>query len=351
MNNKAWIKCYEAERGMFMRVLHLPYGAPMIELCRGLRDKGIEATACHFSDNRYKFQPDICLHLNSYPPNEREEKVTEFFYEAIQTYHIFHFHFGETFFPDKRDLAILKKAGKKMVVHHHGSDVRLLSVAKRFNPYVRVKPEWTEEKINNNLSTLSSYMDHAIVQDPELQEYTSHVYKHTHVIPHAINIREFKPIYPDVNNRSPLVVHAPTSRNLKGTEFILHAVDELKQLGISFQFKLLEGLTYEETKDLLSQSDIVIDQLRIGASGYISSEAMALGKPVICYIREDLTEKYPGEIPVVNATPSTITSVLKKLIQSPDRWVEIGKKGREYIETYHDSRIVANRYLEVYNQL
>ncbi|WP_338062666.1 glycosyltransferase family 4 protein [Virgibacillus halotolerans] len=333
-------------------MLHIPYGSPMIELCRGLRFKGVQATSCHFTENNFKFKPDMCLKLNLLTNHERDNKVKRFLQEAIQKYDIFHFHFGETFFPDKSDLAILKKAGKKMVVHHHGSDIRLLSVAKSFNnPYVRVKPEWTEAKIYKNVATLSKYIDHAIVQDHELEGYISDQYKYTHVIPHTIDVNQFKAQYPDGKNPSPLIVHAPTLRDLKGTEFILNAVNQLKRSGLSFQFKLIEGSTHDETMSLLSQSDIVIDQLRIGACGYISSEAMAFGKPVICYIRDDLVSKYSPELPVVNANPSTITDVLKTLIQNPQKWNELGIRGRKYVEMHHHTPIVADRYVDIYKNL
>ncbi|ASN04424.1 glycosyltransferase family 4 protein [Virgibacillus necropolis] len=336
-----------------MKVLHIPYGSPMIELCRALRLKGVDATSCHFSENAFKFKSDECLKLNLLTSHdERENKIKRFLQEATQQYDIFHFHFGETFFPDKRDLAILKQAGKKMVVHHHGSDIRLLSVAKSFNnPYIRVKPEWTEEKIYKNVATLSKYIDHAIVQDHELEGYISNLYKHTHVIPHTVDVNQFKAQYPDVKKSSPIIVHAPTLRDLKGTEYILNAVNELKRSGLSFQFKLIEGMTYDETINLLSQSDIVIDQLRIGASGYISSEAMAFGKPVICYIRDDLVSKYPSGLPIVNANPSTITNVLKDLILNPQRRNELSIKGRKYVEMYHHAPIVADRYIEIYKSL
>lgn len=333
-------------------MLHIPYGSPMIELCRALRLKGVHATSCHFNENTFKFKPDMCLKFNLLTSHERDKKTDNFLQEAIQKYDIFHFHFGETFFPDKRDLAILKQAGKKMVVHHHGSDIRLLSVAKSFNnPYIRVKPEWTEEKIHKNIATLSTYIDHAIVQDYELEGYISNLYKHTHVIPHTVNVDQFNPHYPDGNKSSPLIVHAPTARNLKGTEFILHAVSELKRKGLPFQFKLIEGMSYDDTIKLLSQSDIVIDQLRIGAYGYISSEAMAFGKAVICYVRDDLLGKYPSALPIVNANPTTITGVLENLIKSPLKRNELGIRGRKYVETYHDASKVADRYIEIYKSL
>ncbi|MGM7719607.1 glycosyltransferase family 4 protein [Metabacillus sp. Hm71] len=335
---------------MNLNVLHIPYGSPMIDLCRALRLKGINATSCHFYNNRYNFKPDICLNMNNVSSNLREKKLKEYLNEAIKKYDIFHFHFGETFLPDKSDLEILKRAGKKIVVHHHGSEVRLLSVAKSRNPFVRVKPEWTEERIHKNLSLLSSYIDHAFVQDFELEGYIRDYYKEIHVVPHAIDLNDFQPNYPEAKS-SPLVVHAPTLRDLKGTEFILDAVTQLKKSGIPFDFQLIEGVSHQETKHLLSRADIVIDQLRIGAYGYISTEAMAFGKPVICYIRKDLVDKYPKGFPIVNGNPDSITPVLKRLISQPNRWKELGIRGRSYVEQYHSIHRVAEHYIEIYKKL
>ncbi len=334
-----------------MRVLHLPYGSPMIELSNALRAKGIQSVSCHFEEHPFAFKPDICLQLNTLSSQERTRKIKRFLKESMLHYDIFHFHFGETFYADKSDLKMLKRAGKKLVVHHHGSEIRLRSAAEKNNPYVRVKPEWTEEKINRNLSTLATYIDHAIVQDYELESYIKNTYNHVHVIPHTIDANQYTPCYPAPKDTPPLVVHAPTSRHIKGTEFIQHAVNELKCSGLSFQFQLIEGISNEEAKNLLSRADIVIDQLRIGASGYISSEAMAFGKPVICYIREDLVSKYPSGLPIVNANPDTITSVLKNLLQNPQKWRELGMQGREYIERHHHAPIVADRYIDIYNNL
>ncbi|WP_029268129.1 glycosyltransferase [Virgibacillus alimentarius] len=334
-----------------MRVLHIPEGGlPVITLSRALRLKGITSSVCHFYENRYNFESDVCLHLQNIPKHLREKEIKKYLDKAIHEYDIFHFHFGGTFFSDKRDLERLKRAGKKMVVHHHGSDVRMLSVAKERNPYVRVKPEWTEGKIKKSLSKLSAYVDHAIVQDEELKTYVKDYYNHTHVIPHIVDHNELQPNYPPFKS-TPLVLHAPTKRDLKGTEFVLSAVEKLKKEGISFDFRLIEGMDHQETMNLLSKADIVIDQLRIGASGYLSTEAMALGKPVICYIREDLVDAYPKDFPIVNAHPNTIKSVLKKLIQNPAQWKELGVKGRAYIKHHHIAAEVIDDYIDIYKQL
>ncbi|MFZ4453232.1 glycosyltransferase family 4 protein [Salibacterium aidingense] len=334
-----------------MKVLHLPYGSPMIDLCRALRKKGIDAAACHFDENRFQFTPDICLRLNILSKVEREAYLHQYLKRAMKEYDIFHFHFGETFFPDKSDLKQLKQAGKKMVVHHHGSDVRMISIAKQNNPHVREKPGWSEEKIHHNLTVLSDYIDHAFVQDYELEPYIKKYYKQIHVIPHTIDTEQIKPHYPDPAQRVPKVVHAPTARDLKGTDAVLQAVNQLKQSGTTLDFQLIEGKSYKETLQLLSESDVVIDQLRIGASGFISSEAMALGKTVICYIRKDLESKYPSGSPIVNATPDTITEVLKEVVQNPQKRYDLGVKGRQYVVKHHSMEKTAEQYIDVYQQL
>lgn len=335
-----------------MNVLHLPYGAAMIDICSALSQKGIQATSCHLYSNRYNFKPDICMNLQNVQKGKRENKIHEIIKDAIKDYDVFHFHFGETFLPDKSDLEILKKANKKLVVHHHGSEVRTLTMARNFNnPYVLVKPQWTEDLIHKNLTLLSNYIDHAIVQDHELEPYIRNYYKNIHVIPNAVNLDDFSPKYPKNPNSVPLVVHAPTSRDLKGTEFVLNAVEQLKNSGLRFNFKLIEQMTFQEAKNLMEKADIVIDQLRIGAYGFVSTEAMAYGKAVICYIRDDLIKKYPEGLPIANATPKTIRGVLENLISDPQKCRELGMNSRKYVEKNHNIQKSVEKYINIYNQL
>lgn len=84
----------------------------MIDLCHALQKQGIKATACHFTSNRYQFQPDICLNLERLSTEDREQRLSAFLDQAIKEYDIFHFHFGESFFPDKGIWSKLKKPAK-----------------------------------------------------------------------------------------------------------------------------------------------------------------------------------------------------------------------------------------------
>jgi len=334
-----------------LKVLLSPHGIGIGTLAQALRERGVDATACSFSNDIYAYLSDICLKLNEHPYREREAIRKAFFDEAKQKYDIFHFHFGETLFQDKRDLQILKSLGKKMVVHHNGSDARLLSVARSFdNPHVVVKDTWPEERIHANLKLLSSYIDHAIVNDYELVPYVEPYYKHVHIVPYAIDARGIEPAYPSPVSE-PLVVHAPSHREIKGTEFVLDAVNRLEREGYRFQFKLLENIPHSQVMRWYRQCTIAIDQLRIGTYANLSMELMAMGKPVICYIRDDLRGTFPPSMPIVSANPDTIYEVLKNLLNRPNDWKELGKQGRHYVEEQHNYRKVADLLIRIYRQL
>lgn len=333
-----------------MNVLHLPYGKGISTLAKALQEQGWNAQSCSFNPNNYYHDlADIPLDFNGSTNKENERNA--FFQEAMEQYDLFHFHFGETFYPDQRDLKILAKKGKKLIAHHRGSEVRKLSVARSFdNPYVKVKKSWPEEKINRRLESLSSYVKHAIVCDDELLPYVKPYYRNTYVVPRAIDSSQFTPSYPSSDDK-PVIVHAPSNKDLKGTTYVVDAINRLKKEGVDFQFIQIEDQPYEKALQLYQKATIVVDQLRVGSFANLSLEAMAMGKPVICYIREDLVKTYPPELPIVNANPDTIYQQLKMLLHYSERWESLGKRGRKYVEKHHSLEKVAKQLTAIYRKL
>ena len=93
--------------------------------------------------------------------------------------------------------------------------------------------------------------------------------------------------------------------------------------------------------------DIIADQLVIGWYAMFAPEAMALEKPVLCYLRPDLLEFYiaahllePGEIPIINCSPATVKDTLRQLIQHPERLAEIGARSRQFVLRHHSTTAV-----------
>ncbi len=334
-----------------MKVLHLPFGGQMTVLCRALREVGVDATACHFRSSKFGFQPDVLLPLESLPLKEQEARRRDFLKQAAEEYDVFHFHFGETFLPDCSDLAYLKERGKKLVMQHRGSDVRLLSVARsQGNPYVRVKKR-DPDQIVARLKQLSAWIDHAIVSDHELLAYVRDYYRHVHIIRQAIDLKRYTPAYPTEPKEEPLIIHAPSNQRVKGTSCVLSAISKLELMGFRFRFRLIANMPHMQAMECYRQADIVIDQLLIGAFGVFSLEAMAMGKPVICYIRDDLVSQYPPKLPIINANPDTLYQKLKKLLLHPERWHDLGVKGRRYVKQNHDALMIARQLADLYARL
>jgi glycosyltransferase involved in cell wall biosynthesis len=144
----------------------------------------------------------------------------------------------------------------------------------------------------------------------------------------------------------PTVVHAPTHRGAKGTKYILEAVSKLQHEGVGFNFILVEGLPQSEARRLYEHADILVDQLLAGWYGGLAVELMALGKPVICYIREEdlkfIPEQMRRDLPTINATPATIYAVLKEwLTARRDDLPEVGRLSRTFVENWHNPLNIA----------
>ena len=77
--------------------------------------------------------------------------------------------------------------------------------------------------------------------------------------------------------------------------------------------------------------DIIIDQLIVGWYGVLSIEGMCMGKPVMCYIQQDLSEIYP-KLPILNTNPNSIRMDLIKLIENPEYRIKLGNQGRRMLK-------------------
>ena len=81
------------------------------------------------------------------------------------------------------------------------------------------------------------------------------------------------------------ILHAPNHRSIKGSDHIISAVEELNNEGYKIKLHLIEKVSNAES---ISKVDLVIDQLIIGWYAMFAIESMALSKPTICYLRDDL---------------------------------------------------------------
>lgn len=124
-------------------------------------------------------------------------------------------------------------------------------------------------------------------------------------------------------------------RNIKGSPFVLAAVEQLQQEGHPVEYFFVDGIKSRDMRFYQAQADIVVEQLIYGWWGSTFVEAAALGKPVVCYLRPDWKTRFLKhwgyrELPVVEATTATIYAALKRLVVDEEYRVRQGVAAREF---------------------
>lgn len=251
----------------------------------------------------------------------------------------------------------IRKSGKKGLIMWCGSEIRNPDTDMKINQYYKREKEAGSYEYNfesAKRSKRTQKLFHSLGFIPlefiGIGHYIDKsLYPQRFRVFQVIGCSQYKASYPDVNNIKPLIVHSASKTGGKGTKYVIEAISEL-QKQFSFDFRLIHNMTKQEALDLVNCCDIFIDQLITGSHGTAAVEAMAMGKPVICYINETIGSEYPEDLPIHNANPDTIYEVLKTLVNSAELRFESGKKSRAYVEKYHDDSLNA-RALYGYYQM
>lgn len=318
-------------------------GGQMQLLAETIRKRWIPASSAAYNDDFRGYQNDVMLAGKGWKAGLDRFL---FFLWALKHYDVFHFFWGVSLWNWWRfhllDLPILKLFKKKIVVHFRGLDIidiKHFDYLREKNRGVDVlKPPLSRPDQIRKVKKWLKYADVVLVSEPDLFE----------VVPKAILSPQVIDTTYWTSTRGPQsevdgiirIVHAPSSRRKKGTDFIEKSIDELKQKGYAVELVMAEKLPHHKIRELYEISDIGIDQVLYGWHGKVSVELMALGKPVLCYIEPQLL-KYRPDLPIVNVTPTTLTDELENLVKDKSWRQQIGEKSRQYALTNHDvERIV-----------
>lgn len=146
-------------------------------------------------------------------------------------------------------------------------------------------------------------------------------------------------------------------KNIKGSPFILDAIERLRKEGHKVEYMYITDVTSRDMRYFQAQADIVVEQLIYGWWGSTGVEVMTLGKPTVCYLRPSwkkfFLEIFPeyDDLPIVEATTSSIYDVLKKLVTDCEYRTLMGKKGRQFAEQHFDLKKNAAIFAEKLLQL
>ena len=282
-------------------------------------------------------------------------------------YDVLHYYFGKSILvwngikPISNrsflDIRLAKRLGKKVFFTLQGCDVRLAGESNKknlFTPCAQSACELFEsctsvqdKKRQQFIEKILPLCDKVFYLNPELGHYLPT----GNFLPYcSFDIHAIKPIYPDIH-RVPKIVHAPTSMSIKGSRLILEALDRLRA-NFEFELILVENKTNAEALDIYRTADIAIDQVLAGWYGGVSVELMAMGKPVLCYIRDEdlgfVPQQMVFDLPIRRIRPDHLVEDIGHVLEKRNEWVEWGLASRRYVERWHNPEIIASALIDVY---
>jgi glycosyltransferase involved in cell wall biosynthesis len=250
------------------------------------------------------------------------------------------------------ELNLYRMAGIPMFVHYQGDDARQgdeslarfkVSIAANVGEgyYDRSSDDFKRRMIRR----MARYCEAIYTVNPDLMHVLP---PSSQFVPYShISLLEWLPLYPDPNGTAPLRIgHAPSHRAVKGTDLLLRAIEALRKEGHIVELVLVEGTSHESAKRQYQSVDVLVDQLFAGWYGALAVEAMALGKPVMVYIRQEDLHFIPAEmrceLPFFQVEPDTILDGLRTIVTMPRSELHaIGRRSRAFVERWHDPRTIA----------
>ncbi|MGD9580984.1 MAG: hypothetical protein AB7V50_06400 [Vampirovibrionia bacterium] len=305
---------------------------------QGLRELGYNADFVTYFKHNFDYPYDKYMPVGKY---NKEMYLIAFlnyyfkhfmnFIRIVFNYDYYIFLFGYTLLPYNIDIPLLKIFKKKVIMVYLGDDIR------------KRKAD-SDLKAGRRIRLVEKYVDAIFAQKEYAQRLTKDYY---HVFA-PIDTVLWNSSEKIIKDNKPLIVHAPSCRNVKGTEYVIAAIEKLKLDGFCFEFKLLENLSNKDVQSCLRDSHIVIDQLMIGWHGRLAIEAMALRNVVLCYLNTDYLEDIEN-LPIINVTKENLYYKLKELLENQNRISIIADESRMFVEKHHDMNKVVKKFIEIFN--
>jgi hypothetical protein len=367
--------------------MHLPtaVGGNGLNLSRQMNRMGVHSKSLVVSKNYFDYGGDIVLadqQTNRLVLEMRRLKAFRYVFD----YDVVFFNFGQTLYSpippqntqnvaerwmeamrnaffrlmQKIELHILQSRGCTLLIQYQGNDARQGDFLRRHYPYSHVDevdPDYYtvqgDAHRREQIALIAPKCHRVYALNPDLLNVLP---ADTEFLPYAhLDLDDWTPTFLPRESGTLRVGHAPSNRQFKGTQYVIDAVQALQAEGHDIHLDLVEGVTNREARRRYEQVDVVVDQLLCGWYGGLAVEAMALGKPVLAYIRnDDLRFVPPGlrdELPIVQADKHSIKEALLNLLQLDSAsYKQLQLDSRVFVETWHDPTNIAQHILNAIDE-
>jgi glycosyltransferase involved in cell wall biosynthesis len=352
-----------------MRVLHGPVNVgnqPWV-LSRHERGLGVDSDLVVNYSTWFGYPADRCL---SSPGKRTPSQVARrllFGMSSPFRYDVLHYYFGRSFLCWEdyggpkwfwfADLKLAKRLGRKVFLTLQGCDARLSADSARRNRHTPCHLGRCEAALSCRsvldaqrrfmIEHIAPRVDRVFVLNPELAQFVPG----SVFLPYcSVDVEAFEPVWPRTDGPA-VILHAPSDQSIKGSHLVIAAVERLKKR-YPIEFILVKGVPYQDALKLYRRADLIVDQLYTGWYGGFAVEAMALGKPVGCYLRDEDLSVLPAamraELPLVRLDPDAVEADLETALRHRQLWPLWGRRSRQFVLRWHHPPTLAAAMIAAY---
>ncbi|PHR58524.1 MAG: hypothetical protein COA44_03540 [Arcobacter sp.] len=346
-----------------MKILHLPtsVGGNAWGMSQAEKELGLISEVLIVEQNWLKYNCDYNLNLQGISFLQRVKVLYKWFKRA-NNYDVLHFNYGSSLLDfQKLGLVLLElpfySKKQKIIFTYNGSDARDVHPIEYWDEIENPKKSLYQKIVKivkkYKIKKVEKYADHIFALNPDLLYYLP---SRATFLPYSIsNWNEIKKYSYEIKDKIK-IIHSPTSRELKGSDYILKALEKLEKKYDNIEVQIIENIPHKDALTLYQEADLVVDQVLIGWYGGFAVEVMKMGKPVAVNIREKDLKFIPDDMAedlkksIINITPFNIEEVLSNYIENNTLLYEKSKKAVEYVEKWHNPRYVAKIVKDIYEK-
>ncbi len=152
----------------------------------------------------------------------------------------------------------------------------------------------------------------------------------------------------------PIIAHSPSTKDKKGTDKFIKAMNLLKANGYNVRSDIIHGVSYNECIRRKSEATIFFDQSEVGWYGNSAVEAMAFGIPTLAYIAPEAFKGSQGKLDMMppidcGNTVESIYTALKEILDGDI--VLRSQQMRKWAEDFHSYKTVGKMWDKIYRGL
>jgi hypothetical protein len=266
-----------------------------------------------FVFNRYLYRQFGGIKVNYYFPLSRWK-----FFNKLKAYDVWHYHYP---YGSLRSGLEKRKENRTYLKHYHGDDLR----GKHDSDFCLVStPDLLEFAPNGEWFPIPLDLEHLVYGPQEFDGLDS--------------------------SKKPIIAHYPHYRLYQKYEDLYSSTLQHLQKEGKCEIVTIFAIPRSEVLKILSSCDLVVGKIlpKIGWFGKFELESMALGKPVVAYVRSDLFQRYKP--PIYNTTKDTFKSDLESILSNIEEQRKLSREGRLYVEKYHSANNLLRQLDRAYSR-